>query len=136
MTGKINDIYKDFIKEDKFTENINILFDGEDKIKSFDKFILLHAKLAYILTIHKSQDSESDNLIILLNDGIMNNINLLYKAVTRAKKKCILIAEEYPIKKIIEEKIIIKRKSNLSKLCKKIRSNYFYLDFQITLHFF
>lgn len=49
----------------------------------------------------------------------MNNINLLYTAVTRAKKKCILIAEEYPIKKIIEEKIIIKRKSNLSKICKK-----------------
>jgi len=49
----------------------------------------------------------------------MNNINLLYTAVTRAKKKCILISEEYPIKKIIEEKIIIKRKSNLSKFCKK-----------------
>lgn len=61
-------------------------------------------KLAYIMIIHKSQGSESENVIILLNDGIMNNINLLYTAVIRAKKKYILIAEKYPIKKIIEEK--------------------------------
>ena len=122
MTGKIINIYKDFLEEDTFTEKIDILFDGEDKVRTFDKSILLHAKLAYIITIHKSQGSESDNVIILLNDGIMNNINLLYTAVTRAKKKCILIAEEYPIKKIIEEKIIIKRKSNLSKHCKRIKN--------------
>jgi exodeoxyribonuclease V alpha subunit len=113
MTGNITNIYKDLMK-------IDILFDGDIKPKSFPLAILAYAKLAYIITIHKSQGSESDNVIILLNDGIMNNINLLYTAVTRAKKRCILIAEEYPVKKIIEEKIIIKRKSNLSKICKNI----------------
>ncbi len=118
MTGKIINIYNEFINDNEFEEKIDILFDGDNQIKSYEKIILLNAKLAYILTIHKSQGSESDNVIILLNDGIMNNINLLYTAITRAKKKCILISEKYPIQRIIEEKLIIKRKSNLSKFCK------------------
>lgn len=117
MTGVIKKMYEEENDENIFIEKVDILFDGDEKETSFEKSILLHAKLAYIMTIHKSQGSESDNVIILLNDGILNNINLLYTAVTRAKKKCILIAEKYPIKKIIEEKKIIKRKSNLSKLC-------------------
>lgn len=123
MTGVIINMYEEENEKDEddnFVEKVDILFDGENQFKSFDKSILSHAKLAYIMTIHKSQGSESDTVIILLNDGIMNNINLLYTAVTRAKKKCILIAEEYPIKKIIEEKIIIKRKSNLGKICKEL----------------
>jgi exodeoxyribonuclease V alpha subunit len=122
MTGVIINMYEEETEKDeeyKFVEKVDILFDEEVKSRSFDKSILLHAKLAYIMTIHKSQGSESDTVIILLNDGIMNNINLLYTAVTRAKEKCILIAEEYPIKKIIEEKKIIKRKSNLGKMCKE-----------------
>lgn len=49
--------------------------------------------LAYALTIHKSQGSEYDNvLIILTNDSInMLNKNLLYTAITRAKKTVTII---------------------------------------------
>ena len=115
MIGKIIDIYQDIEEVDM----IEILFDGEEESRKINKEkILPIIKLAYIITIHKSQGSEDDIVVILLdNNNIINNINLLYTAITRAKKKCILISEEDTIKNIILTKKIIKRKSNLKKFC-------------------
>ena len=49
--------------------------------------------LAYATTIHKSQGSEYDVVIIpiIRQNTFMLEKNLIYTAVTRAKKKCILI---------------------------------------------
>ena len=43
--------------------------------------------LAYSITIHKSQGSENENIIIILNNAYMNMIdkNMLFTAITRAK---------------------------------------------------
>jgi exodeoxyribonuclease V alpha subunit len=76
--------------------------------------------MAYLITIHKSQGSEADIVIVVIDKSHkMNSINLLYTAVTRAKKKCILIAEEKTIEDIINGKIN-KRISNLAHIIKKI----------------
>ena len=68
---------------------LNILFDGEDKPRDI---LSLHElediELAYIITIHKSQGSEADYVIILLDEApMLNTINLIYTAITRSKKK-------------------------------------------------
>ena len=49
--------------------------------------------LAYAISIHKSQGSEADNVVILLPDccGNMMNRNLLFTAVTRAKKTVTIV---------------------------------------------
>ena len=78
------------LKEDE----ISIDFDDEDvSYKSKD---LEDLKLAYNITIHKSQGSEFPIVILPLDltQKSMLNINLLYTAITRAKSKVIIIGSK------------------------------------------
>jgi exodeoxyribonuclease V alpha subunit len=54
-------------------------------------------QLAYALTIHKTQGSEYENVVIPISFTHYNMLNnkLLYTAITRAKEKVVLIGEEY-----------------------------------------
>ena len=56
--------------------------------------------LAYALTIHKTQGMEYDTVIIPMTYShyIMHNTKLLYTAVTRAKKMCLVVGEEAAFK--------------------------------------
>lgn len=74
-------------------------------------------RLAYAITVHKSQGSEFDNIILPMvpSHGIMLQRNLLYTAVTRAKKKVWLIGDELAIKRAIDNNRVIKRNTGLSK---------------------
>ena len=51
--------------------------------------------LGYAITVHKMQGSEVPNVIMLIDYSsyIMNCRELIYTGVTRAKKKCVLLAE-------------------------------------------
>ena len=117
MTGKITSIKKQKVNE-KYKIIINILFDGDDNEREFNLDELENIDLAYIMTIHKSQGSESEDVIILMDDvPKLNTMNLLYTAITRSKKKCILISEERTIQTIIQEKRKTKRICNLKDFC-------------------
>lgn len=98
---------------------VNIIFDGENTPRNtFILDDLLNIDLAYIMTIHKSQGSESNYVIILLdNVSKLNTMNLLYTAITRSKFKCILIAQDNTINTIIDHKKLTKRISNLKNFC-------------------
>lgn len=116
MNGMIGKIISISIDNNKKYYGLNILFDGEDKPRDI---LSLHElediELAYIITIHKSQGSEADYVIILLDEApMLNTINLIYTAITRSKKKCILISQEKTVKSI---KKITKRISNLKDFC-------------------
>lgn len=118
MIGKIISIIKsNFINNLKSSITIEILFEGEHQTRSFSLDVLDNMSLAYLITIHKSQGSESDNVVILLDNAIMNTINLLYTAITRTKKKCFLIADQYTLDSIIKFKKFTKRFSNLQDFC-------------------
>jgi exodeoxyribonuclease V alpha subunit len=112
MNGMIGEI----ILFDNYNKYITIKFNNKKIQITNDEFIEM-VKLSFLITIHKSQGSESDNVIILLNDSKLNSINLLYTAVTRAKYSCIIISENDVIEKIIKNKQIIKRNSNIHKYC-------------------
>ena len=60
--------------------------------------------LSYAMTIHKSQGAEYDNVIILLpaSANMMCSKNLLYTAVTRAKKKVVIISQREQLKRTVE----------------------------------
>lgn len=115
MIGKIISISISIDNNIKYY-GLNILFDGEDKPRdTFSLNELEDIELAYIITIHKSQGSEADYVIILLDEApMLNTINLIYTAITRSKKKCILISQEKTVKSI---KKITKRISNLKDFC-------------------
>lgn len=51
------------------------------------------AILSYAITIHKSQGGEYDNVIIMLPHTTLLRREVLYTAITRAKKNVIIIAE-------------------------------------------
>jgi exodeoxyribonuclease V alpha subunit len=63
-------------------------------------------ELAYACTVHKMQGSGFSSTIVGMDTGsfIMNNCELLYTAITRAKKYCVLVANNYAITKAIQNK--------------------------------
>ncbi|MDE7394824.1 MAG: ATP-dependent RecD-like DNA helicase, partial [Clostridiales bacterium] len=72
---------------------------------------------AYAITVHKSQGSEFDGVIVPLyglNPVIMTR-NLLYTAITRAKRAVVLVGERYTIKRMVENDYVALRYSALKK---------------------
>ena len=69
----------------------------EDKVVTYFSEDLGQIELAYAVTVHKSQGSEYDYVIIPLFDvpGKLKYRNLLYTAVTRAKKMLIVVGSEH-----------------------------------------
>lgn len=78
--------------------------------------------LAYAITTHKSQGSECDTAIVVLpaKPKIMLTRNLLYVAITRAKKKCIIIYEGDALKTAIDNNFYIKRSTGLENRLKEV----------------
>ena len=67
-----------------------VRFDG-DKVSVLQYADAEQLALAYAVTIHKSQGSEFDNVVIALDANYMlQSRNLLYTAVTRAKKMVVI----------------------------------------------
>jgi len=76
--------------------------------------------LAYATTIHKSQGSEYSTVIIpiMMNHYIMLKRNLIYTAITRAKKKVIIIGEKRALMAGIHKNDSAKRNTLLSERIK------------------
>lgn len=68
----------------------------DDRVATYFSEDLSQLELAYAVTVHKSQGSEYDYVIIPLFDvpSKLKYRNLLYTAVTRAKKMLILVGSE------------------------------------------
>lgn len=77
------------------TEIMTVEFD-EGRIVEYPFKLLEELELAYAVTIHKSQGSEYPAVVIPLLSGprMLMNRNLLYTAVTRAKKCVTLVGDD------------------------------------------
>lgn len=74
--------------------------------------------LSYAITIHKSQGSEYQNLVIPMTSShyIMLNNNLLYTAITRAKNKLYLVGETFAFQRGCTNKQDVKRNTVMEHL--------------------
>ena len=72
----------------------------QTKVISYTRSELDQLDLAYAMTIHKSQGSGYKTVIILIDMTHYTLLDtcLLYTAITRAKKRCLLLAEPQAFK--------------------------------------
>jgi len=77
--------------------------------------------LNYAMTIHKSQGQEYKNVFIPISGQHFKMLNnrLLYTAITRAKEKCYIYAEDWAFKKACKNVDDAKRKTILQKMAKE-----------------
>lgn len=71
--------------------------------------------LAYAITTHRSQGSEFQTVIIPIHETILYNVNknLLYTAITRAKKRVILVGSKSAFQMGLKKEGAMQRNSNL-----------------------
>ncbi len=87
----------------ELTEIVTIEFD-EGRVVEYPFKMLEELELAYAITIHKSQGSEYPAVVIPLLSGpkMLMNRNLLYTAVTRAKKCVTLVGDEHTFTDMVD----------------------------------
>lgn len=102
------------IRED--AEILTVTFDDQ-KVVEYEFNQLDELELAYAVTIHKSQGSEYPVVIIPIHSGpsMLLNRNLLYTAVTRAKKMVVGVGLVETMQRMVDNNKEIERYSSLAK---------------------
>lgn len=78
--------------------------------------------LAYAISIHKSQGSEYPVVVVpvMTNHFVMLNRNLIYTAITRARKLCVLVADPRALRIAVSED---RREARLTRLATRLTSS-------------
>lgn len=99
---------------DLYAQEVKVLMDDE-RVVTYDFKMLEELELAYAITIHKSQGSEYPAVIIPILNGprVLLHRNLLYTAITRAKKCVVIVGNGYKIHEMVENADEQKRYSGL-----------------------
>lgn len=106
--GIVTEVYPD--------TGITVKYD--DYVKDYGNFIMSDITLSYAMSIHKSQGSETHSVVtLLLNEHQpLLQRNLLYTAVTRAKKKCSLLCHQEAVAKAVTNEASSTRTTMLKEL--------------------
>lgn len=109
-TGVFNGDIGYITKIEQETLEVTIRFD-DGKICRYPRTDLHQITHAYAITIHKSQGSEFDCVVIPLVPGapIIVTRNLLYTAITRAKKAVVLVGSKQILARMIHNNYTAKR---------------------------
>lgn len=99
---------------DHYAEQLKVLMD-DDKVVAYDFKLLEELELAYAITIHKSQGSEYPAVILPIWNGprVLLHRNLLYTAITRAKRCVVIVGNGYKIHEMVDNADEQKRYSGL-----------------------
>lgn len=97
----------------KSKQKLTVAFD--DKYVVYDFLLLDELELAYATTVHKSQGSEFDAIIMPMweTHRLLMTRNVLYTAITRARKLVVLVGQEDIIKMYINNDNLQRRFSGL-----------------------
>ena len=107
----------------KIVRTLNIDFDGRECVYTAD--MLDNLELAYAITVHKSQGSEYDAVVLTVFGGYdkLYYRNLLYTAVTRAKKLLVIVGQNRRVNFMIDNNRRTLRYTCLKDLLKELNSH-------------
>lgn len=102
---------------------IDVLFE-DGRLVTYTPDVRSQLVPAYAITVHKSQGSEFDGVIIPVYGGnpMILTRNLLYTAITRARRAVVLVGEEYTVKRMVENDYVALRYSMLREFLVKAQS--------------
>jgi exodeoxyribonuclease V alpha subunit len=97
-------------------KEITVDFDGRPV--SYDFYELDQLSLSYAISIHKSQGSEFNCVVIpvLTSHYMLLQRNLLYTAITRAKEVAVLVGSKKAIGIAVNKSMVDNRYTNLKEL--------------------
>jgi exodeoxyribonuclease V alpha subunit len=106
------------VRVDLAEERLVVRFDAREVVYEDSDIDLL--TLAYATSIHKSQGSEYPVVVVplLTTHFVMLSQNLLYTAVTRAKRLCVLVADPRALKLALSE---TRREERVTRLASRLR---------------
>ncbi|MCL2675170.1 MAG: AAA family ATPase, partial [Firmicutes bacterium] len=109
---------------DVATKELTVLFEDGKRAAYTDSIGEL--VLSYAITVHKSQGSEFEAVILpaILGSPLILTRNLLYTAITRARRLVVLVGEEYAVKRMVDNDYIARRNSGLSFFLEAAGKNY------------
>ena len=118
-TGIFNGDIGHIVSVNKFLKTAVIDFDG--RVAVYNYSMLENIELAYAVTVHKSQGSEFDAVILTVFTGFdkLYYRNLLYTAVTRAKKLLVIVGSSKRIEFMINNNIRNQRFTCLKEMLKE-----------------
>ncbi len=105
---------------DLHSQLINVRFD--DRVAAYYGTDISQLEPAYAVTVHKSQGSEFDCVILPLL-GLQSQLtyrNLLYTAVTRAKRIIVIVGDRRTVKQMVENDRKTLRYSGLKKMIEDV----------------
>ena len=105
----------------KETDSVEVTFE-DGRITEYTREDAKQMMLSYAITIHKSQGSEFDVVVIPIIAGASSILtrNLLYTAVTRAKQLVVLVGSRKNLRIMVSNNYTAKRYSALSIFLEKI----------------
>lgn len=105
---------------------VTVLFDDEKEVE-YEFSELDEIKLSYATTVHKSQGSEFPVVLMPIHWGppMLLTRNLIYTAITRAKKLVVLVGDRKYLSMMINNNKIAKRYSSLDKKIKDFLTNFY-----------
>lgn len=97
-------------KIDFQTNEVTVNFE-DGRICVYPRTDISQLTLAYSITIHKSQGSEFDVVVIpcIAGPSMILTRNLIYTAVTRAKKMVVLVGEKANLKRMVANNYTVQR---------------------------